>query len=116
MDPLGSFLNQGFLNGLYKKWHEMDKAMLFSDLKKAFMESPEFKEMSEREKKPIMTVDYEKLVSIFKSSGLDFQKVTEETKARHEQLLGTKMRGKITGNTYVIIGITKADSEVDEDE
>ena len=116
MDPLGSFLNQGFLNGLYKKWHEMDKAMLFSDLKKAFMESPEFKEMSEREKKPIMTVDYEKLVSIFKSSGLDFQKVTEETRARHEQLLGTKIRGKITGNTYVIIGITKADAEVDEDE
>jgi len=116
MDPLGSFLNQGFLNGLYKKWHEMDRAMLFIDLKKAFMESPEFKEMSEREKKPIMTVDYEKLVSIFKSSGLDFQKVTEETKARHEQLLGAKIRGKITGNTYVIVGITKADAELEEEE
>jgi hypothetical protein len=116
MDPLGSFLNQGFLNGLYKKWHEMDRAMLFSDLKKAFMESPGFKEMSEREKKPIMTVDYEKLVSIFRSTGLDFQKVTEETKARHEQMLGAKIRGKITGNTYVIVGITKADAEIEEEE
>ena len=115
MDPLGSFLNQGFLNGLYKKWHEMDRAMLFSDLKKAFIESPGFKEMSEREKKPIMTVDYEKLVSIFKSSGLDFQKVTEETKARHEQMLGAKIRGKIHGNTYVVVGITKADEMVEED-
>lgn len=116
MDPLGSFLNQGFLNGIYKKWHEMDRAMLFSDLKKAFMESPGFKEMNEREKKPITTVDYEKLVSIFKSSGLDFQKVTEETRARHEQMLGAKIRGKLTGNTYVIVGITKADEMIDEEE
>ena len=109
-------MNQGFLNGVYKKWHEMDRAMLFSDLKKAFIESPGFKEMNEREKKPIMTVDYEKLVSIFKSSGLDFQKVTEETRARHEQMLGQKIRGKLTGNTYVIVGITKSEEYVEEEE
>ena len=30
--------------------------------------------------------------------------------------LGQKYEEKITGNTCVIIGITKADAEVDEDE